>query len=115
MSSPLEVVQLRNQRHSEARGIGPIKSIPDTELVAVMVRQGMPRFRAVEIHWNPEKRLAALMVWNLEQDAADGDRSARERLELTREMLARQRQEELISDDPTRGYDEIFDPRQLLT
>jgi hypothetical protein len=114
MSTPELVIAHRNQTATAARGIGPIKAVPDTELVDVMVRLGMPKFRAVEIHWNPEKRLEALTIWSLEQDARDGDREARQALDLARAMLVRQRQEELVCDDPRRGHDEVFDPRELL-
>jgi hypothetical protein len=114
MTSPAQAVWERNASRMARQGVGPIRSIPDTELVDVLIRLGVPKFRAVELHWNPEKRLATLELWCLEQDARDGDRDARGKLEVARAMLARQRQEELISDDPTRGHTDLIDPRVLL-
>lgn len=112
--TPQDSIRLRNQQHQQGAGIGAIRDIPDRELINTLVAHGQPRWSAQELTVNPSLRLAALRFWCDVQDSAEGDLVARQRIDYMRECWTRMRQEELISDDPRRGYTEVFDPKELL-
>lgn len=112
--TPADAIRLRNQQHQQGAGIDPIGSVPDRELIHTLVAHGQPEWSARELTRNPALRLAALRFWCDVQDSAEGDLVARQRIDYMRECWTRMRKEELISDDPRRGYTEVFDPKELL-
>lgn len=112
--TPADAIRLRNEQRGRGEGIGPIRDIPDLELVNTLVAHGQPRWSALELTRNPQLRLAALRFWCDVQDAGKGDPVARQRIDYMRACWSRMRQEELISDDYRRGYTEVFDPKELL-
>lgn len=115
VATPADVVRERNRRFQDTQpGIGPVRSIPDRELVATLVAYGQPKHAAMEAIGNPQLRLAALRFWADVQDAGAGDQAARNRVDALRYQWSRMRQEEWISDDPRRGYGAEADPKVLL-
>lgn len=112
---PIEAVRQRNRRFQEGVGIPlPIADIPDGELIATLVSLGQPRWSARQLTRNPQLRLAALRLWADVGAAGRGDPKAKERVDYVRAAFSAMRREELISDDPTAGYGDAFDPKELL-
>lgn len=113
--TPTDAIRLRNQHQQTGAGIPtPLTSIPDDELIGTLVEHGQPRWAAQELKRNPQLRLAALRFWVDVGDARVGDSEAKERVDYMRQCWSVMRAEELISDDPTRGHTEVFDPKELL-
>lgn len=113
--TPIDAVRLRNRQHQAGAGIPtPIAAIPDEELIATLVEHGQPRWAAAELKRNPQLRLAALRFWVDVGDARRGDAIAKERVDYMRECWSKMRAEEILSDDPRRGFTEVFDPKELL-
>ena len=113
--TPEDAIRLRNRHHQAGAGIAtPLAEVTDEELVQNLVALGQPRWSAEELKTNPQLRLAALRCWVDVGDAGRGDAGARERVDYLRECFSRLRAEEIISDDPKRGYTEVFDPKELL-
>lgn len=81
-------------------GIPPLPHPNDDLLVATLVAHGQPRFAAEEVRGNPAIRLRACMFWSDVQNAARGDREAKERVDVIRQAWQQMRQIELISDRP---------------
>lgn len=112
---PIEAVRRRNRHFQEGRGIPtPLAEVPDGELVRTLVQLGQPRWSARQLTRNPQLRLAALRLWADVGAAGCGDPKAKERVDYVRAAFNAMRKEELISDDPARGYGDAFDPKELL-
>lgn len=79
-----------------------LPAVPDAELIALMVSQGMPPFAAAALHHDGQLRYQALQVWECAQAARQGDKGAQEVLDLQREQFAQARKDELIHDNPNR-------------
>lgn len=92
-----------------------MKHLPDDELIACLVRNGQPLWSAEQLKDNPPLRLAATAFFFDDEAARHGDLAAKQKVDFLREMWVRLRQEELVSDDPSRMYtDHILDPKELL-
>lgn len=112
---PHEVARRRARRFMEGAGIPvPIADIPDGELIRTLVSLGQPEWSARQLMRNPQLRLAAVRLWADVGAAGRGDVRAKERVDYVRAAYSAMRREELISDDPARGYGEAFDPKALL-
>jgi hypothetical protein len=112
---PHEIARRRARRFQEGAGIAaPIAEIPDGELINTLVALGQPRWSARELMHNPQLRLAALRLWADVGAAGRGDPNAKERVDYVRAAYDKMRREELISDDPARGYGDAYDPKELL-
>ena len=112
---PHEIMRRRARRFMEGADIAlPIADIPDGELIRTLVGLGQPEWSARQLLHNPQLRLAALRLWADVGAAGRGDPKAKERVDYVRAAYSAMRREELISDDPNRGYAEAFDPRVLL-
>lgn len=116
MDHPFKSTLDRNRelmRNSD--GLPPLRAIPDDELIANLVVYGQPRWAAEELRGNPQLRLAATQFLFDCEDAARGDKAAKQKVDFLREQWVRARQAELISDDPRRFFDDVIvDPRDLL-
>ncbi len=95
------------QRIAKAINDGLATGIPvelnhpsDRLLAATLIDLGMPRFAAEQLYGNPMLRFQALTVWIDVQDAAAGDREARECVDNMRAKWDEARRIELISDRP---------------
>ena len=113
---PLWVIEERNRRIREQHdGLPRMRAVPDDELIANLVVYGQPRWSAEQLRDNPQLRLAATLFLFDCEDAARGDRQAKQKVDILREQWVRGRQAELISDDPRRLFDDVIvDPRDLL-
>jgi len=105
----------RNQRLiNQSPGIPANNAYTDNELIANLVAHGNPRWSAEQLRNNPPLRLIATKFFIDCEDAARGDREAKQRVDFIRAQWEAARREELIADDPTRQYQHIVDPRTLL-
>lgn len=117
---PKPLQQVHAQREAQMRSdpnaprVGKIASITDDELIATLVAGGQAKWAAEEIRGNPMLRFCALRYWCDVQDAGEGDKEAKMRVDYMREQWLRMRKEELLSDDPKRMHTELVDPRVLL-
>src|SRR4029077_19499716 len=110
---PHELARRRARRFMEGAEImAPIADIPDGELIRTLVSLGQPEWSARQLMGNPQLRLAALRLWADVGAAGRGDGAAKERVDYVRAAYARMRKEELISDDPSRGHGDAFDPKE---
>ena len=93
----------RRHRNRGVPWIGAeLKALPDNLLIATQVALGMPRQAAEQVRFHGGARFLAVRLWCDVQDAAEGDRAARERLDYYRQMFLDMRRAELIADDPRR-------------
>lgn len=74
----------------------------DNRLIATAVELGLPRWAAEQARTHPPARFSLLKVWCDVQDAAEGDRQARERVDYYRWCFEEARRQEVISDIPDR-------------
>lgn len=88
-------------------GVGPVQSVPDSELIETLVSHGMPLVSARAVEHVPQMRFIALRFWADVMDSAQGDTSARERVDSCREKWATFRLEELIADDARRVVSDV--------
>lgn len=72
----------------------------DNRLIATAVELGMPRHAAEQARTHPPARFALLTVWCDVQDAQEGDKLARERVDYYRWCFQEGRKLEVISDQP---------------
>lgn len=79
-----------------------LKHPNDNLLVATLVEHGQPQWSAEQLRHHPPARFAALQFWCMVQDAAEGDRLAREQVDYCRWAWQEMRKQELISDIPNR-------------
>lgn len=77
-----------------------IPQCPDDRLIATLVEYGQPRWAAEEVRNHPLCRFNAFRFWCDVQDAAEGDKEAKERVDYCRAMWQEMRKDELISDIP---------------
>lgn len=97
------IFDARRERNVGVPWIGhELKDVPDDLLIATQVSLGMPRIAAEQVRVHGGARFLALRLWCDVQDAAEGDRAARERLDYHRQMFADLRRAELIAEDPRR-------------
>lgn len=116
LNNPLIVKdqQIRQQQIAQGGISREIKDLPDAVLVDILVLYGQPRWSAQELRTNPQARALAVKFWCDVQDAREGDREAKMRVDLCREMWANLRKEELITDNPNRMHTELINPLELL-
>lgn len=76
------------------------ETVPDDLLIATAVALGMPRFAAEQCRVQPTLRWSLAVVWADVQDADEGDRLAKEKVDYYRAMWAEMRRMELIADKP---------------
>lgn len=74
--------------------------VPDALLIATAVAHGCPRFAAEECRRHGGVRYNYFKFWCDVQDAAEGDKTAQERVDYCREAWEKLRTMQLISDDP---------------
>jgi len=74
----------------------------DRLLVATLVALGQPQWSAEQLRHHPPARYTAVCAWLLVQDAAEGDKLAKEKLDYIRWSYEEMRKQELISDIPGR-------------
>lgn len=72
----------------------------DRLLVATLVAHGQPQRSAEQIRHHPPARFAALKFWLDVQDAAEGDKEAKEKVEYCVWAWREMRKQEWISDRP---------------
>lgn len=72
----------------------------DNLLVSTLVALGQPQWSAEQIRHHPPARYAAVCTWLTVQEAAEGDRLAKEKLDYIRWSFAEMRKLELVSDIP---------------
>lgn len=93
-------------RIQRARGtvpaIGPLRAVPDPELIETLVSHGMPLVCAQAIRHNNQQRFCALRFWCDVRDAGEGKVEAKARVDYQRELWDKFRRQELIADDPRR-------------
>lgn len=81
-------------------GIGPMDHPSDELLIATVVALGCPRWSADQMRHNPALRLAFYGMWVMVQEAAKGDPTARETVEIARQTWAESRAIGLVEDRP---------------
>ena len=97
------IFDARRERNVGVPWIGrELKDVPDNLLIATQVSLGMPRIAAEQVRYHGGARFLALRLWCDVQDAAEGDKAARERVEYHRQSFADMRRAELIADNPRR-------------
>lgn len=74
----------------------------DRLLIATLVAHGQPQWSAEQVRFHPPARFQALKFWLDVQDAAEGDKEARERVDYCVWAWQELRKQELISDTPNR-------------
>lgn len=79
--------------------IGPMRDVPDGELVKTLIGLGMPAGPARTQISNPSMRLVALRVWCDVHDAGRGDKQAKQRIDYIREGFSVLRREDLIREE----------------
>lgn len=117
--NPFDASRKRSQQVVSAQNQGipfEIKAVPDAEIIRNLVSYGQPLHAAQDVTKDPtgQARLLGMRFLFDCEDAARGDKEARQRVDALRYMWAQLRKEELIADDPTRQHNEIIDPRILL-
>lgn len=90
----------------------PVAALPDERLIATLVSLGCPRQAAEQVRHHPSWRFAAVQVWCLVADAAEGrtvtnartgeSMPAREVVDMIRSQYEDARRAELIAEDPRR-------------
>lgn len=106
--------QARSQQIAQGGIPHEIKDLPDRLLIDTLVGHGQPLWSARELRTNPQLRLYAVKFYFDVVDAGRGDREAKARVDYCRAAWSALRREELISDDPTRQYPELVDPKEVL-
>ena len=81
----------RPHRNREQPGIALSSREWDNRLIATAVALGCPREDAEQARIHPPARLALLQLWCRVQDAAEGDRAAREAVDRCRVAFASRR------------------------
>lgn len=99
----------RTTRGGRAPGIGPLRAVPDPELIATLVSHGMPLVEARALEHVQQARFIALRFWCDVQDSVQGDVAARERVDRLRGEWAKLRLENLISDDRKRVHQHVIE------
>lgn len=79
-----------------------LKAVPDNLLIATQIALGMPRHAAEQLRTHGGARFLALKLWCDVQDAAEGHKEAKQRIDYYRQMFIELRRAELIADDPRR-------------
>jgi hypothetical protein len=104
---PMKVKPLFDSRPHRNRGMPGIAcelAWPnDRLLIATLVAHGQPQWSAEQVRYHPPARFAALKFWLDVQDAAEGDREAKERVDYCRWAWQEMRKQELIADLPNRA------------
>lgn len=77
-----------------------LKHVPDALLIATVVAHGMPRWVAEECRHHGGVRFNYFKFWCDVQDAAEGDSTAKERVDYCREAWEKLRRLGAISDTP---------------
>lgn len=72
----------------------------DDRLISTAVELGMPRVMAEQARWHPPARHHLFTVWCAVQLAAEGDKDAKEFLDMQRFLWDRGRRNQTISDKP---------------
>lgn len=72
----------------------------DEHLIATVVQLGCPRWAADQMRYNPALRLAYYGVWVNVRAMEQGDRNAREFVDVIRATFEQNRRNQLASDDP---------------
>lgn len=96
-------------RGSGSRGghvpsIGPVRAVPDHELIATLVAHGMPLVCAKAVEHNPQQRFVALRFWSDVDSAGKGDPEAKARVDFCRGRWDRLRRDGLVADDSRRVH-----------
>lgn len=117
LKTPEQTLRERSHRAAASQPdaiTSELRAVPDRELVDALVSVGQPRWSASRDIRHPQGRFHALRLWCDLQDAAQGDKPARERVDFIRHMFSIERACENITDSPARGHGDIRDPRPLL-
>jgi hypothetical protein len=76
-------------------------AVPDALLISTLVAHGQPLFAAQEATRHPTARFHAFRFWCDVQDAAEGDKAAKERVDYCRGQWEEMRKVELIAERPS--------------
>lgn len=72
----------------------------DAQLIACMVKLGMPMFAADQVRHSPTLRVQFYQTWVLVRGAARGDKEAAERVDNVRQAIKEGREAGTIADRP---------------
>lgn len=98
----IDRAQAAGHRGGHRPSVGPLRAVPDHELITTLVVHGMPLVSANTVSYNGQFRFTALQFWSDVEHAGRGDKEAKARVDYCRQLWDQYRRQNLISDDPRR-------------